>query len=190
MEPAEISALTVHPRLHNARRTRWIMGNCGLAALLAVEKFSTHYTKKMADPGLEEDIRFRHYTLKHRLIAWISRYLFDTTIYTVRHGLLKGLKRKGGLGWVPAMLSPGIATPEQEFWSGLNLSGMTVYDVGAFHGLLTLFFATRASRVVCFEPNTQNHQRMTENLELNGIQNVEVRKVGGLKARRTKSCFR
>jgi FkbM family methyltransferase len=58
------------------------------------------------------------------------------------------------------------------------MSGMTVYDIGAFHGLLTLFFASRARTVVCFEPNTQNHRRLMENLRLNGIQNVDVRKVG------------
>ena len=55
---------------------------------------------------------------------------------------------------------------------------MTVYDVGAFHGLLTLFFASRASAVVCFEPNSQNRKRLMENLKLNGIMNVEVRKAG------------
>ena len=132
----------------------------------------------MADPDLKEDLPFSHYTVKHRLIAWISMHLFDTTTYTVRHGLLKGMKRKGGLGWVPAMFSPGITTAEQQFWSDLNLSGMTIYDVGAFHGLLTLFFASRAKAVVCFEPNTQNRKRLMENLTLNRIENVEVRKVG------------
>jgi FkbM family methyltransferase len=76
------------------------------------------------------------------------------------------------------MFSRGIMTAEQQFWCGLDLSGMTVYDVGAFHGLLTLFFASRAKAVVCFEPNTQNHKRLMENLRLNGIKNVEVRKAG------------
>lgn len=76
------------------------------------------------------------------------------------------------------MFSPGIMTAEQQFWFDLNLSGMTVYDVGAFQGLLTLFFASRANAVVCFEPNTNNHKRLMENLMLNGINNVEVRKVG------------
>jgi FkbM family methyltransferase len=104
--------------------------------------------------------------------------LFDTATYTVRHGLLKGMKRKGGLAWLPASFSPGALTAEQQFWSDLNLHGMTVYDVGAFQGLLTLFFASRADAVVAFEPNTKNHQRLTENVKLNGINNVEVRKVG------------
>jgi FkbM family methyltransferase len=132
----------------------------------------------VADPDLKEDLPFHHYTLKHRLIAWISLHLFDTATYKVRHGLLKGMKRKGGLGWLPARFSPGIMTAEQQFWSGLDLSGMTVYDVGAFHGLLTLFFASRAKAVVCFEPNGSNRKRLMENLTLNRIKNVEVRKTG------------
>ena len=132
----------------------------------------------MAEPDLKEDLPFRHYTLKHRLIAWISMHLFDTLTYTVRHGLLKGMKRKGGLGWVPALFSSSIMTAEQQFWCGLDLRGMTVYDIGAFQGLLTLFFASRAKAVVCFEPNTPNHARLMENLMLNGIKNVEVRKIG------------
>src|SRR5271170_8134869 len=107
------------------------------------------YTRRMADPNLKEDLPFRHYTLKHRAIAWISTHLFDNATYTVRHGLLKGMKRKGGLGWVPSSFSPGIVTAEQKFWSDLNLTGMTVYDVGAFHGLLALFFASEAKAVVC-----------------------------------------
>ena len=76
------------------------------------------------------------------------------------------------------MFARGIITAEQQFWFDLNLNGMTVYDIGAFQGLLTLFFASRANAVVCFEPNTKNHKRLMENLMLNGIKNVEVRKVG------------
>jgi FkbM family methyltransferase len=132
----------------------------------------------VAHPDVNEDLPFRHYTLKHQLIAWISTHLFDNATYTVRHGLLKGMKRKGGLGWVPAMFSPGKMTAEQTFWSGLTFGGMTVYDVGAFHGLLTMFFSSKAKVVICFEPNARNRKRLEENLALNGIRNVEVRKVG------------
>jgi FkbM family methyltransferase len=63
-----------------------------------------------------------------------------------------------GLGWVPAMFSSGLMTAEQQFWSSLNLSGMTVYDIGALHGLLTLFFASRAKAGVCFEPQCPKPQ--------------------------------
>ncbi len=127
---------------------------------------------------MNEDLSFRHYTLKHRLVAWISMRLFDSVTYTVRHGLLKGMKRQGGLGWIPALFAPGIMTGEQQFWHDLNLTGMIAYDVGAFHGLLTLFFASRAKAVVCFEPNAENRKRLMQNLALNGIKNVEVREAG------------
>jgi FkbM family methyltransferase len=132
----------------------------------------------MVRSGANEDLPFRHYTFKHRLIAWISSHLFDRVTYTVRQGLLKGMKRKGGLGWVPAVFSRGALSAEHRFWSGLDLHGMTVYDVGAFQGLLTLLFASRAKAVVCFEPNTRNHARLTENLRLNRLTNVQVRKTG------------
>ena len=132
----------------------------------------------MAAPRVNEDLPFRHYTFKHRVIAWISTNLFDHVTYTVQRGLLKGMKRKGGLAWLPESISPEVMTAEQKFWAGLDMSGMTVYDVGAFQALLTLHFAKRAKHVVCFEPNTRNHQRLTENLKLNGIANVKVHKVG------------
>jgi hypothetical protein len=37
----------------------------------------------------------------------------------VRNGLNKGLKRRGGLGWMP-MENP---TPELDFWQALDLGG-------------------------------------------------------------------
>jgi FkbM family methyltransferase len=132
----------------------------------------------MTEPISAEDLPFHHSSRKQRLIAWVSRHLFDSVTYTVRHGLLQGMKRKGGLGWAPARFSAGTSTAEHQFWSNLDLAGMTVYDVGAFHGLLTLFFARRAKAVVCFEPNTENRKRLMENLSLNNIEHVLVRESG------------
>ncbi len=129
-------------------------------------------------PESEQNSPFAHYPLKHRIIAWVSSNLFDSAVYTVRHGLLRGMRRKGGLGWAPEKLSRNSVTAEQNFWERLDLSGKTVYDVGAFHGLLTLFFASRAKAVVCFEPNKRNRERLMENLALNGIENVVVRATG------------
>ena len=80
----------------------------------------------MAGRDSKEDLPLRHYTLKHRFVAWVSMHLFDNITYNVRHGLLKGMKRKGGLGWVPAKFSPGIVTAEKQLLSGLDFSGMTV----------------------------------------------------------------
>jgi FkbM family methyltransferase len=125
-----------------------------------------------------EDRHFQHYTLKHYVVSWVSRTLFERHTYTVRHGLLNGLKRKGGLGWVPAVFARSIETAEIDFWRKFPLAGLTVYDVGSFEGLLALFFASRAKQVICYEPNTRNHNRLLENIELNGFTNVRVRKSG------------
>ena len=125
-----------------------------------------------------DDVPFRHYTLKHRAIAWLSTHLFDQVTYTVRGGLLRGMKRRGGLGWAPSFLAGSAQTPEHEFWKSLDLRGKIVYDVGAFQGLLTLFFAPQAKQVVCYEPNQRNRRRLEENLSLNGLTNVRVRPFG------------
>ena len=126
----------------------------------------------------DEDRPFQHYSMKHRMISWVSRTLFDKYTYTVRHGLLRGMKRKGGLGWLPEALTGEYETAEHRFWRQLNLSGLIVYDVGAFEGLRTMFFASRAKHVVCYEPNPRNHARLTTNLRLNDLRNVTVRNVG------------
>jgi FkbM family methyltransferase len=58
------------------------------------------------------------------------------------------------------------------------VNGSVVYDIGAFEGLLTLFFARRASRVVAYEPNPASRARLVENLALNDVNNVTVRPMG------------
>jgi FkbM family methyltransferase len=124
-----------------------------------------------------EERRFQHFTPKQRAIAWISRTFFDRITYTVRHGLLRGMKRRGGLGWIPERFSGSLASPESQFWEDLRLDGAVVYDIGAFHGLLTLFFARRAAKVVSYEPVRENRARLLENIALNNIDNVTVRDV-------------
>src|ERR1700685_2197845 len=124
------------------------------------------------------DLAFRHYSRKHWAVAWISENLFDSFSYTVRHGLIRGMRRKGGLGWAPHFLSPHYETKEHAFWRSLDLRSLVVYDVGAFQGLLTLFFARTCAHVVSYEPNTKNHARLIENLQINKLHNVTVRKLG------------
>jgi FkbM family methyltransferase len=136
-----------------------------------------YYVHKMnvQSPG---DQPFRHYTTKHRMVAWLSRNLFENITYTVRHGLIKGMKRRGGLAWLPEFLVGSTRTPEQSFWMNQDLKDLVVYDIGAFHGLLTLFFARKGRQVISYEPNTRNHARLINNLRLNGLKNVLVRQVG------------
>jgi FkbM family methyltransferase len=125
-----------------------------------------------------DDLPFRHYSAKHRCIAWVSQNIFQDVTYVVRHGLLTGMKRKGGLGFLPEFLWKGTETAEIRFWRNVDLDGGVVYDVGAFHGLLTLFFATRARQVIAYEPNAKNRERLIENINLNRITNVTLRPVG------------
>jgi FkbM family methyltransferase len=108
-------------------------------------------------------------------ISWVSRNLFDNVTYTIRNGLNKGLRRRGGLGWLPFESND---TPEARFWKELDLDGKVVYDIGAFHGLLTIHFARRAKTVVAWEPNSRNRQRLTENVRVNSFRNVIIRPYG------------
>lgn len=123
---------------------------------------------------MAEDQPFRHYTLKHQAISWVSRHIFDNLTYTVRHGHLKGLQRRGGLGWVPEWISREAVTPEMTLLTSLNLDGKVVYDIGAFQGIWALFFSQKARQVVCFEPNSGNRTRLRENLTLNRVANVKI----------------
>ncbi len=114
------------------------------------------------------------YPLKNRVISWVSQHLFDHVTYTVRNGLNKGLRRRGGLGWIPREQE----NPEIRFWKSVDLANKVVYDIGAFHGLLTLYFARTARLVAAFEPNLRNRSRLNENVRLNSLSNVLVRAYG------------
>jgi len=85
--------------------------------------------------------------LKHQAVSWISKNLFDGVTYKVRSGLNKGLRRRGELGWLPFESND---TPDC-VWKQLDLDGKVVYDIGAFHGLLTIYFARRAKSVVAWD---------------------------------------
>ena len=105
------------------------------------------------------------------MIAFVSQHLFRNYNYTIRHGLAAGMRRRGGLGFLP--IDPG-ETPETSFLRTLSLDNKVVYDVGAFEGVLTLFFARKAKHVVAYEPNPHNFARCIENIRLNNLKNVRV----------------
>lgn len=99
---------------------------------------------------------------------------FDNRVYTVRRGLAKGLVRRGGLGFIPI----DIANAEESFLQRLELEGKTVFDIGGWEGVFTLFFARRVGEkgaVITFEPNPDNYQRILENVRLNHFSNVQLR---------------
>ena len=122
-----------------------------------------------------ESYRKAHYTLRHRVIASLSQRL-DHITYTQRHGLIRGMRRQGGLGFLPALLAGGNhETAEHRFLRQLDLANKVVYEIGAFQGILTLFFSSRAKEVIAYEPNPPSYNRVLQNLRLNGRNNVRVR---------------
>lgn len=72
----------------------------------------------------------------------------------------------------------GEPAPEHRLLEGLDLGGRTVFDVGAFQGWHTLFFASRvgpAGRVVTIEPHPANRATIARQLSRYGFGNVELR---------------
>lgn len=118
-------------------------------------------------------------SLKHRILARLnSNALLDAHVYVARHGPARGLKRRGGLGWLPSFLPrPHEGEAEERFLAGLEWHGLTVFDVGGDQGLYTLFFAHRVGNgghVVVFEPNPRSAQRIAQNVSYNHFRNVRI----------------
>lgn len=112
--------------------------------------------------------------LKKAIISFL-RPLLKNYVYTVRHGMAKGLKRRGGFGFIPLPL-----TQEEKFLMNLNLSEQTVYDIGGYEGVFTIFFARavgKNGRVITFEPHPTNYNKILENVKLNKFDNVKVRQI-------------
>src|SRR3712207_511977 len=98
----------------------------------------------------------------------------------MRSGLGKGLRSRGGLG-LRRMLLRGPPDAEERQLRSLDLGARGIYDVGACHGIHTLFFAARAGRrgeVVTFEPHPQNYEATLTNVGLNNLTNVTVLPLG------------
>jgi FkbM family methyltransferase len=88
------------------------------------------------------------------------------------------MKRRGGLGFLPAIFAGTSAeTAEHRFLRSLDLRDKVVYEVGAFQGILTLFFSSRANEVIAYEPNPPSFARVQQNLQLNGRANVRLRQL-------------
>src|SRR5215469_399575 len=112
-----------------------------------------------------------HFGLRHQMIAFVSTRICGNFVYRVRSGPARGMLRKGGLGFLPVNFGP---TAEIQFLDNLNLAGKTVYDIGGFEGILTMFFARKAAAVFTYEPNPRNYARCVENVRLNRLANVRV----------------
>ncbi len=67
--------------------------------------------------------------------------------------------------------------------------GETVIDAGAYHGVLTLFFAARVGprgKVIAIEPDSVSRAKLVSNLELNGDSDKNEHR--GRRNQRTRRC--
>ena len=109
--------------------------------------------------------------MRERLRSWAvrrARPWFDGFTYTARSGLARGLRRRGGLGFLPAR----PPTAEERWLLSRDWRGQVVFDVGAWEGVFALFFARAVGpdgAVVTFEPHPRHFRRLVENLALNGF---------------------
>lgn len=127
--------------------------------------------------------------LANYIIARI-RPVFENRVYTVRRGIALGLKRKGGLGFIPQFSEPD---EEEKFIKELELTGKTIYDIGGWEGVFSMFFSRKtgsSGKVFAFEPNPKNYNRILENAALNNFKNITVFNLGlGKKKYRSKLIF-
>jgi FkbM family methyltransferase len=119
-------------------------------------------------------------SLKKTIAVNLSR-VFQNHTYTSRHGLAKGLKRKGGLAFLPSFVPRSTEMLKEElFIASLDFKGKTVFDIGGDQGIYTLFFSRRVGetgKVFTFEPNPASYRRIITNVELNGFKNVQVKNI-------------
>lgn len=103
----------------------------------------------------------------------------------ITYGGIK-IKIKGDLGFLHRVHH---ITLEEHFLSSLDLRGKIIYDIGGYIGILATFFAISAGKtgkVIVFEPNPENYKRIKENIELNGLKNVQMLNIGIGEKRETK----
>jgi FkbM family methyltransferase len=129
-------------------------------------------------------------SLTRTIVARLNRTpIIDHLVYTAKHGPARGLRRQGGMGWLPTFFPRTHEWDAEEvFIAGLDWRGLTVYDVGGDQGLFTLFFAHsvgETGQVVVLEPNAQSCRRIEQNIRLNNFRNVRIVPIGAGERRAT-----
>jgi FkbM family methyltransferase len=122
-------------------------------------------------------------SVKREIVARLNHSpVVDSFVYTAKHGPARGLRRQGGMGWLPSVIPRTHEwAAEEAFLEGLDWQGLNVYDVGGDQGLFTLFFADRvgeSGQVVVFEPNPRSCDRIQRNIDLNHFKNVRLMPYG------------
>ena len=121
-------------------------------------------------------LQWKHPLLKHLFNRLAER--FRNQDQTIQRGAGKGLRFNTGTtnaGYI-------LGTTEPDTQKALELlvkPGMTIYDVGANVGFLTIIAARLIGPegcVVCFEPQSENVRRLQHNASLNGFGQIMIRR--------------
>jgi len=105
----------------------------------------------------------------------VGRYFLNKRVATIRYGLAKGMKRRGGLGILGLFLNK--ENKEELFIKTLSFTNKIVYDIGANFGEFSLFLSKATApngQVVAFDPIQQNCADIADNLALNNLHNVKI----------------
>lgn len=109
------------------------------------------------------------------MVYQLLNSVFKKVTYINRSGIAWGLKRRGGLGFIPRFRNRNYQ--EIEFLRKQKYQNNTIYDVGSNIGMYTLFFASNAlpdGIVYSFEPNQEVFKELLLNCEINGLQNIKT----------------
>ncbi len=110
------------------------------------------------------------------LIASLFSPITRNRTFTIRYGLGKGFKIQVGLSFLRYHPTLGLS-PEERFLSNLDYENKIIYDIGAYHGILTMYFARAVGKngsVISFEPNYQSFLIIQKNIKLNKMTNIKV----------------
>lgn len=115
--------------------------------------------------------------LRSRLIRRVVERLRPSGVVTIRHGAGQGLKiyasDRSNIGYALGTTEPDV----QAFLAAQLSPGDVCCDIGANVGFFTLIAARlvgSAGKVYAFEPLPSNAEALRRNVDLNGLQNVEV----------------
>ena len=111
-------------------------------------------------------------TIKASILKILANILGNYE-FEIKSGLAKGLKRRVGKGFKPRW---GLAEDEK-FIKKLNFKGKTVFDIGGYIGMYSLFFGKvvgKKGKVFTFEPNPENYEELTFNVKLNKLKNIKT----------------
>jgi len=113
------------------------------------------------------------------LCAIPLRAMMAGRAYVVRRGLAKGLRRRGGIAFIPEFIVSLSA--EETYLRSMQLDSQVIYDIGGYEGTFALFFARAVGvngSVYVFEPNPHNVLCIENNIAINGLDHVTVFPVG------------